>query len=482
MSYAFIVRRGSSSGNFIDIQQYTSLPEIVTENRILVSTTTSINEVVGSDTRPASASTGDIWINTKESANIIQVGNDDQAVSLYITDIWQYIDSSWTRLVAYAGIDNTWVQVSSALIRYGFRRTKAESDPDARIVYLYDAVGMTPASYSDTTFSYGSWQDFMEDIARPVMLNLDGTVDYELDHNNQLLKLDGTASDIQNSSYTGNAMVEFNDKFKWVCRAQDSDYEYIIFSNAQVDDTYTCYAYTVSGGIEGSAFYWAMFCSQQSNLSSLGNLTLSTSVTSAYSSATLSATSNGENYNIAYKSGWDYICDLLTMFIKSDDLTIYGTPSEGYVSGTTIYLNTGAFSNSDAYGIKVLWIQILKYDEYITGLFLTPTTSTTGGFYVRMYPPYSTDNSVGAYFHAPYTLTGYGYISGTVNGNDTGYLPISNTGSNSTYMCSYVYVAGSARFVCCTYRNFAGLRNMRFSLIYTATQTYTASRLTYIKA
>lgn len=70
--------------------------------------------------------------------------------------------------------------------RYGFKREKANSNPSARITYLYDAENMTPMSVdlSTGTPDYGSWQYFIEELCRPVMLKYDGTVDYELDHNN----------------------------------------------------------------------------------------------------------------------------------------------------------------------------------------------------------------------------------------------------------------------------------------------------------
>lgn len=69
--------------------------------------------------------------------------------------------------------------------RYGYRREKSNSDPSARITYLYDAEGMTPMHVDLTTGEpdYGSWKPFIDEICRPVMLKYDGTVDYELDHN-----------------------------------------------------------------------------------------------------------------------------------------------------------------------------------------------------------------------------------------------------------------------------------------------------------
>ncbi len=118
--------------------------------------------------------------------------------------------------------------------RWGIRITKADSNPDTRVTYLYDAVGMTPAAmnYTSGEFEYGDWKPFCDAINRPVMLLYNGTVDYELHRDDQTKKLDGvTASDIANTAYGGNAMAEF--RRLWLRTYEDATYQYIIFSNVQ---------------------------------------------------------------------------------------------------------------------------------------------------------------------------------------------------------------------------------------------------------
>lgn len=93
--------------------------------------------------------------------------------------------------------------------RYGMRINRLDSNPATRVTYLFDAVGMTPAgmNYSAGAFDYGDWGDlwFVKNN-RPVMLRTDGTVDYELNHENHALKLDGTPSAVASTAYGGNAM------------------------------------------------------------------------------------------------------------------------------------------------------------------------------------------------------------------------------------------------------------------------------------
>ena len=95
-------------------------------------------------------------------------------------------------------------------IVYGFHIDGGESDSEDAITYLEDAVGMTPAymDFTNSKFVWGSWRNAFF-IPRPCMLKFDGTVDYYLDPNDYSKKEDGTASDIADASYNGNAMMEW---------------------------------------------------------------------------------------------------------------------------------------------------------------------------------------------------------------------------------------------------------------------------------
>ena len=91
---------------------------------------------------------------------------------------------------------------------YAFHIDSTESDPEDCITYLEDAVGMTPAKmdYQNGVFDWGSWGNAFF-LPRPCMVKSDGTVDYYLNENDYTLKADGTASDVADTSYDGNAMV-----------------------------------------------------------------------------------------------------------------------------------------------------------------------------------------------------------------------------------------------------------------------------------
>lgn len=131
---------------------------------------------------------------------------------------------------------------------YGFHISASEGDPSAKVTYLADAVGMTPAYMDYTTghFFWGSWRDAFF-LPKPCMLKSDGTVDYYLNEYDYSLKEDGTASDVANTSYNGNAMMEWgqNGKIIWYCIVPDETPTgaSIYIADYQVNDNYKAYSF-----------------------------------------------------------------------------------------------------------------------------------------------------------------------------------------------------------------------------------------------
>ena len=373
--------------------------------------------------------------------------------------------------------------------RYGFRREKAESNPSDRITYLYDAEGMVPAAtnLSTNAFSAGSWGDFIEEVARPVMLKYDGTVDYELDHSNQTLKLDGTNSDVANTSYNGNAMVEFRE-WKWVKRYQDANYEYVIFSNVQYDDTYHAYAHTNANGVVQDVFYWGMFkgTNVSSKLRSIG--TGSPMVSQTRTTEITYATANGNGYYTIYKSGWEYIADLLTLISKSDNSqAVFGRGRVDTSSASAVgtLKNKSAFwgSSNGTSDVKVFWIEGFWGNvwEGMAGLI-----NNKGNIMVKMTPPYNTTGdgyvSTGV---APSGTSG-GYINTHQMTDETGQIPKTASGSETTYLCDGMWFNNSQvdyALVCGGWDS-AGLCGSRCVLLDYLVSDATAavgSRTSYIK-
>lgn len=123
---------------------------------------------------------------------------------------------------------------------YGFRIDPDVSDPAKAVTYLRDAVGKTPAQMGAASFSYGDWADAFF-MPRPCMLRYDGTVAYYLDPDDYSKKADGTPSDIANTSFEGNAMMEWGlIWYKFEAGEKDGEGCFYV-SDKQVDDTYHCW-------------------------------------------------------------------------------------------------------------------------------------------------------------------------------------------------------------------------------------------------
>jgi len=183
-------------------------------------------------------------------------------------------------------------------IIYGFHVDPDESDPSDAVTYLMDAVGMEPASMGATSFNYGSWKNAFF-MPKPCMLKYDGTVDYYLDPNDFTKKVDGTASDVGNINYAGNAMMEFP-KIWFKFEAGTADGEgYFYVSNQKVDDTYRCWCNMDADGNEIDHFYVHIYNGviYDGKMRSLSGVKLSPWSTTAYSSSATYAVNSIVNYD-----------------------------------------------------------------------------------------------------------------------------------------------------------------------------------------
>lgn len=348
-------------------------------------------------------------------------------------------------------ISTSVVLTYQAAKRYGYKREKAESNCADRITYLFDAVGMTPAgmTYGSNhvgTFDYGSWENFINQVARPVMLNTDGSIAYELDHDDQTKKIDGSHSEIHDITVDANAMTEFGSAFKWVKRYEDEDYEYVVFSNTQYDSDYHAYAHTGDDGNVKEAFYIGMWEGPvvSNKLRSIADGS-AVSNTITMEVAITRAKANGTGHNIVPKSRWDYVADLLTLISKTDNSQVaFGNGRQEMGSsannrGSTSELRTvGPFygNNDNTHPVKVFWLVHWWGNvwQWLAGL-----VNYEGDLKYRNYGPYC-DTPVSDPDYSTYVSTGLdapqeggGFQSETHMG-DYGYLWTKTEGSASTYV------------------------------------------------
>lgn len=342
------------------------------------------------------------------------------------------------------------------IVRYGMKINKNDSNPATRCTYLFDAVGKKPAGMNYTTgaFDLGDWgESFFVKNNYPAMVRYDGTEDYKIDPNDHTKKIDGTtASDVANVNYGGNAMSVFDgsgDKGKiWLSQFEIGNYEYMIVSNAQYDESYNDDAYVREDGSHADKLYFPMFGGSYdgTRIRSLADKTLMYN-TSASTEITR-AKANGAGWNIGSWSKRNLLNCLLKIMSKTDDSqAAYGQgQTSGYVNDAAQnygHLPTGTLKdkgqffgyNDITHEVKVFFIEKWwgnRWDR-INGLLMVG-----GEILAKMTPPY---NLTGAGFDKvgiKFTGASNGYQKETKSSR-FGRLPKTTGGSSSTYTCDYFY-------------------------------------------
>ncbi len=351
---------------------------------------------------------------------------------------------------------------------YGFHVNPNESDSAAAVTYLEDAVGMTPAAMGASTFDYGSWENAFF-MPKPCMLKSDGTVDYYLDPNDYTKKVDGTASDIADANYDGNAMMEWGEIwFKFAGGETDGE-GYFYVSNVQIDDSYHCWCNYDSEDNITDHFYTAIYNGTgASKLRSISGVALTnangnggTTATQEEARAKANNTTTGVEWYIDVWSDRLLINALLVLIGKSlNTQAVFGrgldtggqTAKEAYVTGT---LNDkGLFWGDTANGtsaVKVFGMEnwwaccwhrtagciLVDNALKIKLTYGTADGSTvvgynqTGSGYISNGAIPSTNNYVKAM-----TYNQYGYMASNVTG-----------GSSSTYYADYFYQSTGTRYL-----------------------------------
>ena len=329
--------------------------------------------------------------------------------------------------------------------RYGFRIAKNDSNPATRVEYLHDAVGLTPATmnYTENRFYYGDWADkWFVTENKPLMLKNNGTVDYYLNPNNYDLKEDGTASDVGNTAYLGNAMAQI--PLCWLKMWEDDDYEYVIISNVQWDETYTAYAHTRKDGTIADFFYYSMFdgSGNASKIRSLSGQTVAQSLTAANEIAGCCA--NGEKWYTHTWSQRTLITALLILMGKSTDTqSVFGNGNCRSASSNSGLIKTGTLKdkgqffgfNTNTQAVKVFHIENFWGNQWdrTAGLI-----NANGTIYAKMTPEgngYRVTDTDG------YENTGIAAPAGTnvyinkIRCGKYGFIPTAVSGSGSTYYC-----------------------------------------------
>jgi hypothetical protein len=345
---------------------------------------------------------------------------------------------------------DTWTKAfNTPTKRYGIRIDKNIGDPVARCSYMYQAVGKAPArmDYANGVFDYGDWADvgFVKDN-RPVMLDPQGNVVYELDPDDMTKKLDGTPSDVENvntdptaGSVGLNAMSEM--PLWWMKQSEDDQYVYIEVCDIKFDDDFTAFPFIRADGTLASHLYLPIYQACQitdgavKKLRSLSGRTMTVSQTATNEIA--QAQANGSGWDAMAWCEWDYVNALLVLLgCTTDTQTAFGT---GVVNTLTPQL-TGQldkkgqfFGYADTYGaMKVFFCENWWGNGFkrISGLIANASKKIM----VKMTPPYVVAGT--GYADSGVTGPGAGYVK-TLKVTANGKIPSAIGGTASTYYTDY---------------------------------------------
>lgn len=345
---------------------------------------------------------------------------------------------------------------------YGFKLDQNESDPASMITYLPDCdnAQFSPArmNYTTDTFDYGDWGGawFIEKL-KPCMLKYGGTVDYELDKNDYTKKADGTASDVANTAYEGNAMVGVP-KVYWKIVDNGDNTANVYFSDSKVDDDYHCWSHIDNNGNEIDYCYMPIYTGSDVNgkLRSISGLPPTGGKTRA-TEIDLAKANNIDNDKIWYTEIFSdrILINLLLLLIgkSTDTQTTFGNGrynASGVITSGTMDAKGLFWGAKDAgQGIKVFGIEHLWGNLWraIAGWIIDKGTQK-----VKMTYGQNDGSTVDGY-----NLDGSGYISvanSIPNGKLGGYIskmiitgnglvPTTASGSSSTFYCDGLWFDNS---------------------------------------
>ena len=333
---------------------------------------------------------------------------------------------------------------------YGMHINGSESNPANMITYLSDCTnaGFTKPvkmNFSTGKFDWGDWANAFF-IPKSCMLKYNGTVDYYLNENDETKKVDGTASDVGNSSYGGNAMMEWGQLWWKLVPDADGNGTNFYIADAQVDNTYHAYNNVDCNGKINKHFYTPKyFGSNISNkLRSISGSSNSV-LTTAQEEIDLAKANNQDSNNpIWYTEVYAdrlLINLLLVMMAKNmNTQAVYGTgrceSSDAIDNGTMNGKGMFWGSQDQTSGVKVFgmenwWGNILRrtagYMNLNEVIYTKLTYDTSDGSTTKGY------NLTGSgYVRQGSIRGGGGYISAMIY-TSTAVVPKTASGSDSTY-------------------------------------------------
>ena len=376
-------------------------------------------------------------------------------------DIHIVIDKDSASYTAVQGNTRTVTMTVQKGHLYGYDLAKSNSSPSGRVSYptTVNNKDFTPFSmnFSAGTPNYGGWSESQDDIffmPKPCMLNPDGTVEYYLSISDYTKQEDGvTAADITDSANTGkNAMMEWPKI--WTKRWEEDGVYYFRCSDVQIDEDYDCICNYDINDNQIDHFYTAIYFGSNKS-SKLRSVSGGTNMVSQTGTTEISyAKANGDGWDIEVLADRLLIADLLVLMGKSTDTqSVYGyghaNASSAYGQGTMnargLFYATSATADCylKVFGMEFYWSNLWRRCE---GLVTDASSHILYKLTAGRHDGTTADgyNTTGAGYKTAGTAAGTsgGYINECAV-TDGGRIPVTASGSSSTYECDGLWFAAS---------------------------------------
>lgn len=347
---------------------------------------------------------------------------------------------------------------ATAAYIFGYDLDTKDSNPSTRVSYPSDVdnYDYAPAAMNFTTgvFDYGGWpseagSNFMP---RPCMLKYDGTVDHYLNQNDYTKTIDGEDSSIADSSFGGNAMMEWPKIYTKRWEDNNGIYHFRC-SDVKIDNDYDCWCNYDENNNEIDHFYTAIFRSYTTNSRSCSRSSCGATRENSMTTERSLARANGTGWDLEVLADHLLIQDLLVMMGKSTNTqSVYGLGRASNTFVSTGSTNTaGLFSGASdssasvkVFGMEDWWgdlsRRILGLAVYNGTIYAKITKGTYDGSTVNDYSVGTVTGHVAC--GNAITAAKYGYISDMTT-YPWGRLPCSFGGTSTTYECDYCLISYS---------------------------------------
>ena len=354
---------------------------------------------------------------------------------------------------------------------FGVKVDKNDSNPNTRVTYLADAVGMRPAkmNFATNKFDYGDWKDvwFVKNNF-PCMMRGNGSIQALLNPDDYTKNLDGSVSSVSTGvdSATNtrvNAMSAI--PLVWINQYEDEDFFYVYIADYKVNDDFNAFAHSTEDlNNEGKLvihdyLYLGMYLN---SLSADSTTACSLAGKTPWRFTRLSNELEkinriGSNYKLISWFHYNLLqCLFLVMFKNTDSQSILGG---GYSKGSGTVVSSGAGNDKGQF-----WgannfdntVKFLHMEDVWGNLWCKVSDIVVIGGVVRVNNnltplPFLEETLKSENTYSKYTIVKrfkrpdpvHGFLK-SVSVDKYGILPEEDSleGSNSTYLCDYVWLNG----------------------------------------